>query len=228
MRRLVTVLCGVFLLGILPLPASGTTDQPASVRTMGRPPYTATIAPLDAATRHLMIGRSWHAGCPVPLRDLRLLHMTYWGFDHRWHRGEMVVHRTYASDIVRVFHHLYDVRFPIRRMRLVDRYGADDHRSMAADNTSAFNCRWRAGVCCTWSQHAYGRAIDVNTVENPYVWSGGVSPPAGRAYLDRTQHRPGMVHLHDRVWWAFHAIGWEWGGQWRTEKDYQHFSANGR
>lgn len=197
-------------------------------RPARRPPFSASVAPLDAATRQLMIGRSWHAGCPVPLRDLRLIHMTHWGFDGRWHRGELVIHRRYATSVVRVFKRLYDARFPIRRMRLVDRYAADDHRSMAADNTSGFNCRWRGGVCCTWSQHAYGRAIDLNPVENPYLWSGGVSPPAGRAYLDRSQHRPGMVHVHDRVWWAFHAVGWGWGGTWSGERDYQHFSANGR
>ena len=153
--------------------------------------------------------------------------MTYWGFDRRAHRGRMVVHRWYANEIVRVFHRLYDERFPIRSMVLVDRFGADDHRSMRADNTSGFNCRYRAGLCCRWSQHAFGRAIDVDPVENPYVWSGGYSPPNGRPFLDRSQHRRGMIHHHDTVWWAFHAVGWSWGGDWRTEKDYQHFSANG-
>ena len=76
--------------------------------------------------------------------------------------------------------------------------------------------------------HAYGAAIDINPVENPYVWSGGVSPPAGASYLDRSNHRRGMIHRRDRVWWAFRAVGWEWGGDWRGEVDYQHFSANGR
>ncbi len=212
----------VILAGGAPNPAANDLG-PA-----GRPPYSATVSPLDRSARRLMTGRSWHPGCPVPLRDLRLIRMPYWGFDQRWHRGELVVHRRNAAQVVRVFRRLYDARFPIRRMRLVDRYGADDHRSMAADNTSAFNCRWRSGVCCTWSQHAYGRAIDVNPVENPFLWNGGVSPPAGRAYVDRSRRRPGMVHLHDRVWWAFHAVGWGWGGTWSGERDYQHFSANGR
>ncbi len=192
-----------------------------------RPDFSSTVKTLPRPTRQLMTGSSWRPGCPVGLGDLRLIHMTYWGFDDRWHMGEMVVHRWYADEVVRAFHRLYDARFPIRRMRLVDRYGADDKASMAADNTSAFNCRWRSGICCRWSQHAYGRAIDIDPVENPFVWSGGVSPPAGADYLDRSKHRPGMVHLHDRVWWAFHAIGWGWGGTWTTEKDYQHFSANG-
>jgi hypothetical protein len=113
-------------------------------------------------------------------------------------------------------------------MKLVDRYGAEDMRSMRADNTSAFNCRYRNDVCCTWSMHAYGRAIDVNPVENPYVGSWGVSPPNGAPFVDRTRRRKGMIFVHDRVWWAFHSIGWEWGGTWTSSRDYQHFSSNGR
>jgi hypothetical protein len=192
------------------------------------PPFTGSVSPLDAATRQLMVGRSWHAGCPVPLRDLRLLRLTYYGFDGRAHQGELVVHRWYANGLLHVFRRLYDERYPIQRMRLVDRYGADDDRSMEADNTSAFNCRLRAGSVTEWSQHAYGRAIDLNPVENPFVTPTHVSPPAGVAFLDRTQDLPGMIHVHDRVWWAFHAIGWVWGGTWTGTIDYQHFSANGR
>jgi len=216
-------ICAVLAVSALTLAALG---GPANA-DRGRPEFHATISRLDAATRELMTGRSWRPGCPVPLHDLRLLRMTYWGFDRRAHRGRMVVHRWYADEIVRVFHRLYDERFPLRSMILVDRFGADDKRSMRADNTSGFNCRYRAGVCCRWSQHAYGRAIDVDPVENPFVWSGGFSPPNGRPFLDRSQHRRGMIHHHDTVWWAFHAVGWSWGGDWRTEKDYQHFSANG-
>jgi hypothetical protein len=190
--------------------------------------FSASVSTIHGATRELMTGRSWRPGCPVPLSALRVIRMTYRGFDRRWHWGRLVVHRWYTDEIVRVFRHLYEDRFPIRRMRLVDHYGADDRRSMRADNTSAFNCRWRAGICCTWSQHAFGRALDLNPVENPYVFDGGFSPPNGAPFLDRHQHRRGMIHRHDRVWWALHAVGWEWGGDWSGEKDYQHFSVNGR
>jgi D-alanyl-D-alanine carboxypeptidase-like protein len=99
---------------------------------------------------------------------------------------------------------------------------------MNADNTSAFNCRYRDGVCCTWSQHAYGKAIDVDPVENPYVGSWGVSPDAGAPFVDRSPLRRGMVAHGDAVWDAFDAIGWQWGGDWKWPIDYQHFSANGR
>ena len=200
----------------------------ASPSALARPAFSAKVSRLDAGTRDLMIGRSWRPGCPVPLRDLRLIRMKTWGFDRRWHRGKLVVHRWYADEMVRVFKRLYAVRFPIRQMRLVDHFGANDHRSMAADNTSAFNCRYRGGACCRWSQHAYGRALDLNPVENPYVYDGGFSPANGRPYLDRSQHRRGMIHNRDDVWWAFHAVGWSWGGNWRGPNDYQHFSANGR
>jgi D-alanyl-D-alanine carboxypeptidase len=186
------------------------------------------VSPLDAATRRLMTGRAWRPGCPVALRDLRQIRLTYWGFDHRVHRGRLVVRDWFADEVVRVFHRLYDVRYPIRSMRLVDHYGADDMRSMTADNTSAFNCRWRAGICCTWSQHAYGRALDLNPVENPFMFQGGFSPANARPFLDRSQHRRGMIHRRDSVSWAFRAVGWTWGGDWAGAKDYQHFSSNGR
>jgi hypothetical protein len=138
-----------------------------------------------------------------------------------------VVAETAANKIVRVFRALFDARFPIRRMRLVDAYGARDKDSMRHDNTSAFNCRYRNGVCCTWSMHAYGKAIDIDPVENPEIWSGGVSPPNGRPYVNRSVHRRGMVFHGDVVWHAFRSVGWRWGGDW-TSPDYQHFSSNGR
>ncbi|MEP6758716.1 MAG: M15 family metallopeptidase [Actinomycetota bacterium] len=209
------------------LVASPATDAGSAVapRTAA---YHVTVSPLPAAVRALMTGLSWHAGCPVGLHDLRLLKLTYWGFDRAPHPGKLVVHRRWADKIARVFAKLYDARFPIRRMRLVDRYGANDMRSMRADNTSAFNCRYRDGVCCTWSQHAFGRAIDINPVQNPYVGPWGVSPPNGSDYVDRSPIRRGMLSRHDRAWWAFHAIGWSWGGSWSWPIDYQHFSATNR
>jgi hypothetical protein len=190
--------------------------------------YRASVSKLPPGVRELMRGSSWRPGCPVGMDDLRLVRVTHVGFDGEAHPGKLVVHRWFADDMVSVFRKLFRADFPIRQMRLVDRYGADDMRSMAADNTSAFNCRYRGGVCCTWSMHAFGKAIDINPVENPYVGSWGVSPPNGAEFVDRSDRRPGMIYRNDRVWRAFRAIGWEWGGTWTTTKDYQHFSANGR
>ena len=111
-------------------------------------------------------------------------------------------------------------------MQLVDDFGGDDAASMAANNTSAFNCRRVAGSS-SWSQHSYGRAIDINPVQNPYVSGSTVSPPAGGAYLDRGHIRPGMIVADDAAVRSFAAVGWSWGGAWARTKDYQHFSLTG-
>jgi hypothetical protein len=182
---------------------------------------------IDMQTRRRMSGVSWRPGCPVGFADLRLLTVAHWGFDGRIHRGRLVVHRDYARGMVGAMRKLFRLRYPIRQMRLVDAYGADDHRSMDADNTSAFNCRFVAGSPGVWSEHAYGRAIDLNPIENPYVTeSGYVSPPAGARFADR-DHAKGVIHRGGPVVRAFAAIGWEWGGNWSWPKDYQHFSATG-
>jgi D-alanyl-D-alanine carboxypeptidase len=192
------------------------------------PAFRGEAQRLDAETRARMRGVSWHPGCPVGFAKLRLLTASHWGFDGRVHHGRLVVHRDSARGMLGVMRSLYQQRFPIRRMRLVDAYGADDHRSMAADNTSAFNCRFVAGSPGVWSEHAYGRALDLNPIENPYVTdSGYVSPPAGAPYARRGDRRPGMVHRGGAVVAAFAEIGWEWGGNWPGSVDYQHFSTTG-
>ncbi len=175
-----------------------------------------------------MTGKSWHRGCPVGLGSLRLLELPHWTMgDRDVHPGRMVVHADADRNVLRALHGLFDARFPIRRMELADRYGADDDRMMNADDTSGFNCRFVAGTT-TWSQHAYGRAIDLNPIENPYVQGAHVSPPAGRRYANRSRHAAGMVHQGDAAFRAFARVGWEWGGNWSGKKDYMHFSATGR
>lgn len=170
---------------------------------------------------------SWHPGCPVGIAGLRLIKMTYWGMDHRPHEGQMVVNAQVASKIVKVFRQLYDMRYPIRRMELVDNYQGSDFKSIEADNTSAFNCRNATGSS-SWSQHAYGLAVDLNTCENPYVAANGhIDHPQCVKFHDRGRRDPGVIHAGDRVVRAFRAIGWGWGGSWGGPWDYQHFSANG-
>jgi hypothetical protein len=216
-------------------PASSLTSSvtpaspsPASSPSPSSPPvFHSTTSVIDAATRARM-SSSWHPGCPVPIRDLRYLTMSYWGFDDAVHTGEMVVNRSMAGAVVKVFGKLFGARFPMRRMRLVDVYGGDDDRSMAANNTSAFNCRAVTGGT-SWSQHAYGWAIDINPVQNPYVSRGGtVLPPAGGPYANRSLTAKGMIHAGDAVVKAFASVGWGWGGSWSGTRDYQHFSATGR
>ncbi len=158
----------------------------------------------------------------------RYLRLTYWGFDHRAHTGSLVVRKTAVDDLRRVFARLYAARFPIRRIEPIDRFRASDNASMAADNTSAFNCRYAiAPGPRRWSAHAYGDAIDVNPVENPYVLGGRARPPAGAAYVDRAKVRRGMAVRGGVLVRAFAAVGWQWGGRWYGSPDYQHFSATG-
>ena len=141
----------------------------------------------------------------------------------------MVVNRGVARDVVRVFANLFAARFPIARMHLVDRYQGEDDLSMAADNTSTFNCRAATGHPGVWSEHSYGWAIDINPVENPYISQSGVVAPAeGVAYKNRALEAVGMIAPDGPVVEAFDAIGWGWGGQWTSIKDYQHFSLTGR
>jgi hypothetical protein len=175
------------------------------------------------------VPHSWRPGCPVPPRELRAIRMPYIGYDRAAHKGELIVSASVVKKVIRVFARLYRARFPIRRMKPVDAYHGSDPESMAADNTSGFNCRRAvAPGPPQWSMHAYGLAIDVNTVQNPYVEAGApVQPPAGAAYLNRSDIRPGMAYPGGVLVQAFTAIGWGWGGNWPGSPDYQHFSSNG-
>src|SRR5436190_11495647 len=153
-----------------------------------QPPFTHSVSRVSAA----QLPHSWHRGCPVAPAQLRRVRLTYWGFDRRAHTGALVVNASVAGDVVRVFRRLYSARFPIRRMRPIDAYRGNDERSLEADNTAGFNCRYVIGPGPKrWSAHAYGLAIDVDPVENPYLESGRGHPRAGRAYLDRSRYRPG-------------------------------------
>lgn len=190
-------------------------------------PFRSAIERIDAAQAKRMTGVSWRSGCPVELRDLRLLTLSHWGFGGRVRSGRLIVHRDVARDLVQVFRDLHAARFPIRKMVPVDAYGGSDFRSIEADNTSSFNCRYVDGTT-RWSNHAYGRAIDVNPIENPYVSGGSTSHRASRPYVNRTKRRPGMAYDDGALVRAFDRIGWGWGGRWTSVKDYQHFSKTGR
>jgi hypothetical protein len=203
-----------------------TTTRPVADNPPARPRrFLGTVRRLSPAVSERMT--SWHPGCPVSLDDLRLVSVTYWGFDRKAHQGRLIANKDASRTLVTVMARLFAARFPIRRMRLVDSYGSDDDRSMAANNTSAFNCRQVAGGG-TWSEHAYGRAIDINPIQNPEVRDGVVSPSAGALYLDRTRAATGMVNAGGVVVRTFALAGWGWGGAWQTLSDYQHFSASGR
>ncbi len=216
MQRLAPSFTALALAGAIFVPAAGSQAQP---------PFRSSVSPIGATLRAQMT--SWHKGCPVPISDLRLVEVSFWGFDGRAHQGKLILHEDYTTPVVKALRTLYYERFPIRRMRLVEAYGSSDDRSMAADNSSAFNCRGVAGSS-SWSEHAYGRAIDINPLENPEIRNGVVSPPGGHKYVDRRKRAKGMIHAGDAAVHAFEAVGWKWGGYWHSLKDYQHFSWNGQ
>lgn len=189
------------------------------------PPFAHSVSRVGAA----QLPHSWHPGCPVAPAQLRRLRLTYWGFDRRVHTGSLIANVRAVRPLTRVFSRLYTGGFPIRRMRPIDVYGGRDERSLEADNTAAFNCRYAvAPGPKRWSVHAYGLAVDVNPVENPYLDRGRIHPRAGRAYLDRSRRRPGMAVPGGLLVRAFASVGWQWGGRWSGSPDYQHFSATGR
>lgn len=213
-----------------PSPPDSERPRPTDPDPEQRPAYVAWIEPIGPALRERM-RFSHRAGCPVRLSELRYLRVSFVGFDREAHLGELVVHRDHARGVSEVFRQLYEGSWPIQRMQLVDDYDGDDDRSMAANNTSGYNCR-RVSGSASWSTHAYGAAIDINPVQNPYVTPTSTVPPAGRSFadIDRSADADapvGVILDGDVVVRAFSAIGWEWGGHWTGSKDYQHFSASG-
>jgi hypothetical protein len=208
------------LAGCQPDPTGGRRPPPPGAAV---PPFGGTIGP---ATRD-DVRVSWREGCPVHWHDLSVVRVSYWGFDGKRYRGAIVVHDWAAPSVRQVFESLYRQRFQVQRIARVDEYGADDDRSMAANNTSAFNCRKVAGSS-SWSMHAYGTAIDVNPMQNPYVVNGTYSPPGSEQWANRGDVVPGMAVAGGPLVGAFDYVGWGWGGRWSTKKDYQHFSINGR
>lgn len=185
--------------------------------------------PPTAALRNRIVGTSFPVDpkdCPVAMDDLRYVHLLYVDFDGETHEGELLVHRLVADEVMEIFETLFDAGYALRSVRLVDDFGEpfNDERSMAADNTSAFCCR-RVSGSKVFSRHSYGAAIDINPVENPYVQkNGSFSPAEGAPYLDRENLRPGMIDENDLCYRLFTERGWNWGGHFDKEKDYQHFS----
>jgi len=190
--------------------------------------YHGSIEKIGPEIQKRMTGKSWHKGCPVPLKDLRYLRMTYIGFHGKEKQGEMVVHKDVAAEVVHIFKELYESGYPVRQMRLVSDFDGNDWQSIEADNTSAFNCR-RATGSRKWSKHSYGKAIDINPIENPYIArSGRISHKASLKYRKRV-HRvnsyadKAVLVKGDKAVRIFKSYGWKWGGDWNGVKDYQHF-----
>ncbi len=190
-------------------------------------PGTGFVSLVTTPAPARVIARStWKPGCPVSATGLSWVRLTFFGFDGARHTGELLVNRTVADDLVRVFRSLFAARFPIEEMRITRADELDAPPTGDGNNTGAFNCRPTTGAT-SYSQHAYGLAIDVNPFQNPYTKGALVLPELASSYLQRGRVRPGMIEPGGPVVRAFDAIGWTWGGTWRSLKDYQHFSQNG-
>ena len=195
--------------------------------------FHASVQPLSPQLRDRLDGPFWHRGCPVALSQLRVLTVTHRGFDGKTHTGQLVVNENAAAPLATVFRKLYTLHFPIRHLTIADMYGPARGRPADGDVTGSFECRQAVPSPCTggtgtgtWSEHAYGEAIDLNPVENPYVGCGMTRDPKARRYLDRSVLRKGMVT--PAVVAAFRSIGWGWGGSWSgSTRDYMHFSQTG-
>ena len=192
--------------------------------------FNYNISPITPEVKERMVqANSWRPTCPVPLVDLRYINVNHLNFEGETVLGEIIVHKDVADDVVNIFAELYEMGYPIREMRLVSDFNADDWASIEADNTSAFNCRPVSGKKNKWSKHAYGKAIDINPLENPYVSKRGhISHKASLKYRRRihkinTPEDRAILLKNDLATKIFKKYGWKWGGEWRTIKDYQHF-----
>jgi hypothetical protein len=186
--------------------------------------YEWSIEPVPA---EVAARSTWREGCPIALEDLAYLKLSFWGFDARHHTGEMIVDGAVAVDLVEVFRQLDLLRFPIEEMRVMAAAELEQPATGDGNVTTSFVCR-PVVFSDSWSQHAYGRAVDINPFQNPYRKGERVLPELASAYLAREQVRPGMILAGDAVTEAFADIGWGWGGDWNTTDDWMHFSLNGR
>ena len=207
---------------LLLLPLLSDVAPPSTLRPR-EPEFHGSRQALPPALVERARKYSWRAGCPVALDQLTLLRIDHYGYDGQLHRGELVVASVLAEEVLSIFADLFRLRFPIEKLRPIEDYQGSDDASMQDNNTSAFNCREVAGKPGVLSRHAFGRAIDINPLVNPYVTPAGVFPPAGARYLREKIPGKGILRAGHPVIRVFTRRGWRWGGDFRTSKDYQHF-----
>ncbi|HJU80855.1 MAG TPA: M15 family metallopeptidase [Acidimicrobiia bacterium] len=185
--------------------------------------FTLGPVPAEVATRS-----SWQESCPVTLEELSYATVSFIGFDGASHTGELLVNADHAEGIVQVMRLLYETRFPIEEMRVITAAEIEAPPTGDWNSTTSFVCRPAVGRDSGWSMHAFGLAVDINPFHNPYLRGEVVVPELASAYTDRAALRPGMIVSESPVVTGFAEIGWEWGGNWQSAKDWMHFSENGR
>lgn len=191
--------------------------------------FKSSIDSIPKKMRHQMQKSTWHQGCPVGLDDLAYIKLSYWGYDNKTHTGVLIVNKKLAREVIEIFNVLYLNHFPIQKMLPMAFFDNNDRMSMLANNTSSFSCREVTGQPGLFSQHSYGRAIDINPLINPYVKGATVLPSQARQYANRKKPYPGKITKNNLIYNEFIKRGWDWGGSWYDVQDYQHFEkrANG-
>ena len=181
------------------------------------------IIPLPASLIKLMKQYTWQNNCPVALSQLVLVITPYWGFDHQSHRGELIIRKDLAPQVLAIFKNLFTAKFPIQSIKPIEYFQGNDIASMNANNSSAFNCRTNTSNTNKFSKHSYGCAIDINPVYNPYMLGHSILPFTRKKYLSRDPNIPGLITHQNIAYQIFRKAGWQWGGDWSYMKDYQHF-----
>lgn len=204
---------------------AGTTVSPASIDDYGVE-RCFVASPIDDYMFQRIKGLSYKDDCTVPLSELRHLRLLHYDANGEVALGEMICNRSISDDLLSIFRDLYAAEYRIERVLLVDEYGADDNLSMVNNNSSSFNFRFISGST-RLSRHSLGLAVDINPLYNPYVREFDdrvvVEPLESREYVDRTKEFPFKIDSTDLCCKLFKARGFEWGGDWQSLKDYQHF-----
>jgi hypothetical protein len=191
------------------------------------PAFKGSISPVPRYVQKKMRGVTMRENCPIGFNQLSYVRISFLDFNHRTHRGALIVNRRLAKQVLSMFRKLYYHRFPMRSVRPMYEFNGNDHASMEANNTSAFNCR-KIGTSRRFSKHSYGEAIDINPLLNPYIRGQYVAPEGARAFISRSSYHPGKITRKSYVYKLFREYRWSWGGNWRYSKDYQHFEKNDR
>lgn len=192
-------------------------------------PFAGSIRSVPKTMQQKLQSRLAGDHKPIDVNELVYVQLTYWGFDDKRHWGALIVHKDLAQDILDIFNILYQQKFPIESMQLMEAFNGDDEASMIANNTSSYNHREVTGHPGIYSQHSYGRAIDINPLQNPYVKKDQILPHNARGYVNRHLFSPGKITRDSLIYREFTRRGWDWGGNWYDVQDYQHFEkrANG-
>ena len=199
------------------LPTTDTLPPPSGEA------FVSTVSPLEGEP---LERSTWKEGCPVDPGGLRYVTVSFWGFDGRPHTGELILAAEWTEDLLGVFEVAWNERFPFEEMRIVTLADLVAEPTGDGNNTASFVCRAVTGGS-RFSEHAYGLAIDINPFHNPYLRGELLLPELAGAYLEREDARDGMLYANSPVVLAFAEIGWAWGGEWSSLKDWQHFSHNG-